>query len=433
MQGTSSSRRTEETFDDEEHHEERDGRAVQRSRWQRRSWRAGIGTARGGGRRTSRPTTRNSQRLSSPHALQSRALAAFRQGTTHTPALGMPSAATSTVPPFPRLVRRHVLRHRRSFLRDDDRRPGRWPREAATERKSRIARRPDPASSLPIGGGQTPPRQHSKRNIAMNELPRRSLLAFAGIIGAAATAQAAGFGKSRSAAGGRGQHIRQSAEPVPIPAPRNQALADQFPSFEDAARDRRRRRRPVLGLVQTMRRSAIQKRRLGARRSRRRISRSPTRSRAVNMRASPPAASVRCHWPPAGPSGRSCWTGTCRITTLDAQGRPSVDDVAPAGDLWYFPAGSARIRCRAMGPTAPEFPARPSDKRQGVPSSNTLMLSDWLAHHAAGRARAQFRGRRRRLRQDPARQSLDFSRAAVPGSLGADRAASGLVRRPPRR
>jgi len=30
--------------------------------------------------------------------------------------------------------------------------------------------------------------------------------------------------------------------------------------------------------------------------------------------------------------------GKCRITTIDAQGRPSVDDVEE-GDLWFFPAG----------------------------------------------------------------------------------------------
>ena len=44
--------------------------------------------------------------------------------------------------------------------------------------------------------------------------------------------------------------------------------------------------------------------------------------------------------------------GNCRITVLDAKGRPYVADVKE-GDLWYFPAGlppafAARARSRRV-------------------------------------------------------------------------------------
>jgi oxalate decarboxylase len=45
--------------------------------------------------------------------------------------------------------------------------------------------------------------------------------------------------------------------------------------------------------------------------------------------------------------------GACRVTVLDAQGRPAVQDVK-AGDLWYFPAGRPHS-LQGLGPDGAEF------------------------------------------------------------------------------
>ncbi len=56
----------------------------------------------------------------------------------------------------------------------------------------------------------------------------------------------------------------------------------------------------------------------------------------VNMYLSP--GGIReLHWHQAA-EWAVMTRGRCRITTIDAQGRPSVEDVEE-GDLWYFPSG----------------------------------------------------------------------------------------------
>ena len=43
----------------------------------------------------------------------------------------------------------------------------------------------------------------------------------------------------------------------------------------------------------------------------------------------------------------------CRVTVLDAEGRPYVGDVK-AGDLWYFPPGAPHF-LQELGPDGCEF------------------------------------------------------------------------------
>lgn len=94
----------------------------------------------------------------------------------------------------------------------------------------------------------------------------------------------------------------------------------------------------------------------------------------VNMRLS--AGGIReLHW-----HQQAEWAimtyGHCRITVLDAQGRPYVEDVK-AGDLWYFPAGLPHS-LQGLGPDGAEFVLAFDN---GASSEfNTLPATDWMAH-----------------------------------------------------
>lgn len=68
--------------------------------------------------------------------------------------------------------------------------------------------------------------------------------------------------------------------------------------------------------------------------------------------------------------------GRCRITTIDFEGRPSVDDVE-AGDLWFFPAGLPHS-LQGLGPEGAEFVLAFDNGDQS--ESNTLLVTDWFAH-----------------------------------------------------
>ena len=94
----------------------------------------------------------------------------------------------------------------------------------------------------------------------------------------------------------------------------------------------------------------------------------------VNMRLS--AGGIReLHW-----HQQAEWAivtyGNCRITVLDAQGRPYVQDVKE-GDLWYFPAGLPHS-LQGLGPDGAEFVLAFDN---GASSEfNTLPATDWMAH-----------------------------------------------------
>ncbi len=68
--------------------------------------------------------------------------------------------------------------------------------------------------------------------------------------------------------------------------------------------------------------------------------------------------------------------GRCRITTIDFEGRPSIEDVE-AGDLWFFPAGLPHS-LQGLGPDGAEFILAFDNGNQS--ESNTLLITDWFAH-----------------------------------------------------
>jgi oxalate decarboxylase len=93
----------------------------------------------------------------------------------------------------------------------------------------------------------------------------------------------------------------------------------------------------------------------------------------VNMRLEPGAVR-ELHW-----HKQAEWAyllaGSARITALDADGRPFLDDVGE-GDLWYFPAGIPHsIQGLADGC---EFLLVFDDG--GFSENATFLLTDWLAH-----------------------------------------------------
>lgn len=205
----------------------------------------------------------------------------------------------------------------------------------------------------------------------MNPLPRRGLLAAAAGLGAATAARAASFGNPDMPPQGR---INALATPTGLtnPGPQNPALAGQFPSFQDppatdvdgmplfwASFNNAHRRIQNGGWAREVTQADFA------------ISESIS---GVNMRLAP--GGIReMHW-----HQQAEWAimlnGNCRITTIDEQGRPSIDDVA-AGDLWYFPPGLPHS-LQGIGPDGAEFLLAFDN---GLASEfNTLLLTDWLAH-----------------------------------------------------
>ncbi len=68
--------------------------------------------------------------------------------------------------------------------------------------------------------------------------------------------------------------------------------------------------------------------------------------------------------------------GRCRITVLDEEGRPSVQDVK-TGDLWYFPPGLPHS-LQGLGVDGAEFLLAFDNGRAS--EFNTLLVTDWIAH-----------------------------------------------------
>ncbi len=68
--------------------------------------------------------------------------------------------------------------------------------------------------------------------------------------------------------------------------------------------------------------------------------------------------------------------GSCRITTIDEQGRPNVEDVHQGG-LWYFPAGLPHS-LQGIGEDGCEFILCFDDGKAS--EFNTLLLTEWMAH-----------------------------------------------------
>ncbi|RKR76361.1 cupin domain-containing protein [Frondihabitans australicus] len=113
--------------------------------------------------------------------------------------------------------------------------------------------------------------------------------------------------------------------------------------------------------------------------------------------------------------------GSCRITTLSRDGRPSVDDVNE-GDLWYFPPGLPHS-LQGLGPSGAEFVLAFDNGAQS--ESNTLLLSDWFAHTPPDVLAKNF-GVAQEVFKDIPLHNLWIFPGDVPGDLEADRASAGV-------
>ena len=204
-------------------------------------------------------------------------------------------------------------------------------------------------------------------------LSRRSMLAAGAAGGAAAVtvaAHAAGFGNPDTPAEGA-VNVRNPTA-LTDPGPHDPALAGNEPVMLDPpATD-------VNGMPQFWASFNLAPRRIQNGGWAREITQSDfaisTTIAGVNMRLGP--GGVReLHW-----HQQAEWAvmtyGNCRITILDAAGRPQVADVKQ-GDLWYFPAGLPHS-LQGIGPDGAEFVLAFDN---GTASEfNTLLLTDWMAH-----------------------------------------------------
>ncbi|MET0329812.1 MAG: cupin domain-containing protein [Dyella sp.] len=208
----------------------------------------------------------------------------------------------------------------------------------------------------------------------MTDLQRRKILvgaaASAAAIGVASVAQAQTFGNPDRPL--EGKINAKSPSSSTDPGPKNPALMSQFPSFQDppatdingmplfwASFNNAHKRYQNGGWAREVTQAdfAISEDIAG-----------------VNMRLS--ANGIReMHW-----HQQAEWAimleGKCRITVLDADGRPQVADVKK-GDLWYFPPGLPHS-LQGLGPDGAEFLLAFDNGRST--EFNTLMLTDWLAH-----------------------------------------------------
>ncbi|WP_426440992.1 oxalate decarboxylase family bicupin [Bradyrhizobium genosp. P] len=110
--------------------------------------------------------------------------------------------------------------------------------------------------------------------------------------------------------------------------------------------------------------------------------------------------------------------GTCRVTVLDAQGRPYVADVKE-GDLWYFPAGAPHS-LQGLGPDGCEFVICFDDGH--ADEFNTLLVTDWFAHTPPEVLAKNFGVPAETFAKVPL-HNLWIFQGTVPGDLAADRAA----------
>jgi oxalate decarboxylase len=208
----------------------------------------------------------------------------------------------------------------------------------------------------------------------MTDLSRRKLLvgaaASAAAVGVATSAGAASFGNPDAPPEGRING--KSRTSLDDPGPKNPALANQFPSFQDPpATDIN-----GMPLFWASFNNAHKRYQNGG--WARQVTQDDFAISAdisgVNMRLG--KYGIReLHW-----HQQAEWAimldGKCRVTTLDEEGRPQVADVK-TGDLWYFPAGLPHS-LQGLGETGAEFLLAFDNGKSS--EFNTLLLSDWIAH-----------------------------------------------------
>ncbi|MDE1146267.1 MAG: cupin domain-containing protein [Azospirillaceae bacterium] len=207
----------------------------------------------------------------------------------------------------------------------------------------------------------------------MTDYSRRNIIAAGAVAAAAAAAggaNAATFGNPDRPGQGRVNVTNPIAGQEP--GPQNPALASQFPSFQDPpATD-------VSGmdLFWSSFNNAHKRIQDGG------WAREVTQAdfaiseavSGVNMRLGP--GGVReLHW-----HQQAEWAvmtdGKCRVTVIDADGRPAVRDVKE-GDLWYFPPGLPHS-LQGLGTSGAEFVLVFDNGRAS--EFNTLLLNEWMAH-----------------------------------------------------
>ena len=249
----------------------------------------------------------------------------------------------------------------------------------------------------------------------MTELSRRSILAAGGaggIAGLAATAQAAAtFGNPDLPP--QGAANTTNPQSLTDPGPQNPALAGNLPSFLDPPPT------DVGGMPMFWNSFNIAAKRVQNGGWARQITQADfqisTTISGVNMRLT--AGGIReMHW-----HQQAEWAvmtdGACRVTVLDGQGRPAVQDVK-AGDLWYFPAGLPHS-LQGLGPDGAEFVLAFDN---GLSSEyNTLLVTDWIAHTPPEVLAKSFGVPAEAFRNIPLQNRWIFQ-GDVPGPLADDQA-----------
>jgi len=250
----------------------------------------------------------------------------------------------------------------------------------------------------------------------MTDLTRRKLLvnaaASAAALSVAASAKAFTFGNPDRPPEGRVN--AKSPSSLSDPGPQNPALMSQFPSFQDppatdvngmplfwASFNNAHKRYQDGGWAREVTQDDFS------------ISEDIS---GVNMRLA--ANGIReMHW-----HQQAEWAimlnGKCRITILDAQGRPQVADVK-TGDLWYFPPGLPHS-LQGLGPDGAEFLLAFDNGRAS--EFNTLLLTDWIAHTPPEILAANF-GVSAEAFKDIPLDNLWIFQGQDPGPLSADQRA----------
>ena len=136
----------------------------------------------------------------------------------------------------------------------------------------------------------------------------------------------------------------------------------------------------------------------------------------VNMRLT--SGGIReLHWHQAAEWAIMTY-GKCRVTVLDAEGRPYVADVGE-GDLWYFPSGAPHS-LQGLAPDGCEFVICFDDGHAN--EFNTLLVSDWFAHTPPEVLAKNFAVPAESFAKIPL-NNLWIFQGTLPGDLAADRAA----------
>ena len=207
----------------------------------------------------------------------------------------------------------------------------------------------------------------------MTDLSRRALMG-AGVAGGFATlavaAQAAGFGNPDTPAEGAVNATNPRA--LTDPGPQDPTLARNEPEFLDPpATD-------VNGMPQFWTSFNLAPKRIQNGGWARQITQDDfkisTTIAGVNMRLGP--GGVRELHGHQQAEWAVMTYGNCRVTILDAAGRPQVADVKQ-GDLWYFPAGLPHS-LQGIGPDGAEFVLAFDNGESS--EFNTLLVTDWIAH-----------------------------------------------------